>query len=375
MEKTNNFQSDLDRESLLRVRDKYEDVKTLIGELSYKLTKVSSHIEAEFLSAYRVHMLSVQEELRDLRDQVVKAEEALNEDNEVSALESEVKWFTDETLRLRNQSAAMKADIKHILERIAALKEQRAYLGDQLKTTLKRTRIAQADMELSVVGKEDTLRMLEEKEHNSNINTNYDMSAETKNGDEYSDIGGDGASAARGQGEEVEEVDELGPEPSFTKPGVTPGVTGKSMKKSYSTSKLPPLSKMSKTFRGPEDVLLKQSKSAAELGPRQSHIEELEALNDARLPLELDLEDAIKSTFEEIIDRKVKSVQSSVSRKFEGKNKPSNHWDLTGAAGGITGLGLQHFSDNDRLSAMTLFVSKPQVFAKVVAILSTELGL
>ena len=68
MEKTNNFESQLDRESLLKVRHKYEDVKTLIGELSFKLTKVSSHIEAEFLSAYRVHMLSVQEELRDLRD-------------------------------------------------------------------------------------------------------------------------------------------------------------------------------------------------------------------------------------------------------------------------------------------------------------------
>ena len=50
------------------------------------------------------------------------------------------------------------------------------------------------------------------------------------------------------------------------------------------------------------------------------HIEELEALNDARLPVELDLEDAIKAT---VIDHQVKSVQG-VSRKFEGKNKPSN---------------------------------------------------
>ena len=61
-------------------------------------------------------------------------------------------------------------------------------------------------------------------------------------------------------------MDELGPEPSFSKPG-------KSMKKAYSTSKLPPLSKKSKTLRGPEDALLKQSKSAAELGPRHDPIE------------------------------------------------------------------------------------------------------
>lgn len=368
MEKTNNFQSDLDRESLLQVRDKYEDVKQLIGELSFKLTKVSSHIEAEFLSAYRVHMLSVQEELRDLRDQVVKAEEALNEDSEVSALESEVKWFTDETLRLRNQAAAMKADIKHILERIAALREQREYLGDQLKTTLKRTRIAQADMELSVMGNEDALRILEESD---NINNNLQA---TRQRDDYSDMGGDEAgleqpSEVRGDGYGLEEIDELGPEPAFVKQGVT----GKTMKKSYSTSKLPPLSKKGKQTRGPEDVLLRQSKSAVDLGPRHSAVDELTALVETRLFAELELEDSIKATFEEIIDRKVKSVQANVSRKFDGKDKPSNHWDIGGAAGGITGLGLQHFSDNDRLAAMSQFVSKPQIFAKVVAILSSEL--
>ena len=71
-ESGSNYQSDLDRESLLRARDQYEDVKGLIGELSTKLSKVSSHIEKEFLAAYRVHMLSVQEELRDLREAVVQ---------------------------------------------------------------------------------------------------------------------------------------------------------------------------------------------------------------------------------------------------------------------------------------------------------------
>ena len=71
--KGSNYQSDLDRDSLLRTREQYEDVKGLIGELGTKLSKVSSHIEKEFLAAYRVHMLSVQEELRDLREAVVQA--------------------------------------------------------------------------------------------------------------------------------------------------------------------------------------------------------------------------------------------------------------------------------------------------------------
>ena len=70
-------------------------------------------------------------------------------------------------------------------------------MGDQLKTTLKRTRIAQADMELSVVGNEDALRMLEEAEYNNSTynakdNNNNQTNGEVKNGDEYSDMGGRG---------------------------------------------------------------------------------------------------------------------------------------------------------------------------------------
>ena len=145
MEKSD-FQSKYDRESLLCVRDEYDSMKSLIGQLSSKLTSVSSHIEKEFLSAYRVHMLSVQEELRSLKNQVVDAEVALNDDEEVSKLEHEVTWFSDEATRLRNQSNSMKKDMQHVVGRIEALREQRQYLGEQLKTTMKRSKILEAEM-------------------------------------------------------------------------------------------------------------------------------------------------------------------------------------------------------------------------------------
>ena len=145
MEKSD-FQSKYDRESLLGVRDEYDSMKSLIGQLSSKLTSVSSHIEKEFLSAYRVHMLSVQEELRSLKNQVVDAEVALNDDEEVSKLEHEVTWFSDEATRLRNQSNSMKKDMQHVVGRIEALREQRQYLDEQLKTTMKRSKILEAEM-------------------------------------------------------------------------------------------------------------------------------------------------------------------------------------------------------------------------------------
>lgn len=52
------------------VRDRYNDLNHLIGDLSIKLSEVSSSIDQEFLSAYRVHMVDVQEDLKTLKQQV-----------------------------------------------------------------------------------------------------------------------------------------------------------------------------------------------------------------------------------------------------------------------------------------------------------------
>ena len=363
-ESGSNYQSDLDRESLLRARDQYEDVKGLIGELSTKLSKVSSHIEKEFLAAYRVHMLSVQEELRDLREAVVQAEKNLKEDHEVSTLESEVSWFTEETTRLRNQANAMKADIRHILNRISALKEQRQYLGEQLKTTLKRTRIMQADLEISVMNNENDWRTLGQ---GSNEFRNSDEGIGATLMQQSTEKKDSSAQGAPGEKEEG-----VGEQAAPLAPRNRGG--GKGVKKSLSTSKLPPLTK--KKTRAPpavggvQDPILRKSKSAAELGPRGGPTEELAQVLEARLPVELDLEEAIKSVFEEIVDRKVQSqAAGSSNTKGEGRN-----WRIdVPAAGGVTGLGLQHFSDNDRLSAIATFVAKPDIFARLTAILGADL--
>lgn len=71
------FASAMDRPSLLRVREKHSDVSELIGSLNEKLTALRADQEKEFLSAYRVHMLNVQLELKELSSKVAKAEEFL----------------------------------------------------------------------------------------------------------------------------------------------------------------------------------------------------------------------------------------------------------------------------------------------------------
>jgi hypothetical protein len=56
--------------SLKMVRRRYSDLNNLIGELSSKLSDVSSSIDSEFLLAYKYHMLDVQRDLQSLKQQV-----------------------------------------------------------------------------------------------------------------------------------------------------------------------------------------------------------------------------------------------------------------------------------------------------------------
>jgi hypothetical protein len=351
MEKSD-FQSKYDRESLLKVRSEYGVCKNLIGSLSSKLSKVSSHIEKEFLASYRVHMLSVQEELRDLKNQVVDAEVALNDDEEVSRLEHEVTWFSDETTRLRNQSNSMRKDMQHVITRIDALREQRQYLNEQLKTTLKRSRILEAEMNI-----------FSESQKASEAEASFELSM--------------GGFDSLEQTDEV--VGEITPGPSknqqegedtYSRVSAAPNV-----RRSQSTSALPIIkttTKLRQQVAAPDDILLKKKTSVRDL--RSTHVsavEELRQLEESRLSIELDLEAAIKSVFADIIDRKVRTVE----RTSVTKGPRESTWRINAAAGGLTGLGLQHFSDTDRLAAIATFLGTPKHFKKITETLSEELEL
>jgi hypothetical protein len=49
-----------DPQSLLNARTRHDTVLSVLGQLEQKLSGVRGNIEKEFLSAYRVHMLTVQ---------------------------------------------------------------------------------------------------------------------------------------------------------------------------------------------------------------------------------------------------------------------------------------------------------------------------
>lgn len=83
-------------ESLKTVRRTKKQLHDLLNNLATKLTEVSSNVDKEFLSSYRVHMLSIQNEIKKLKQDVAQGEKDLNSDVEVAKLETEVKWFSGE---------------------------------------------------------------------------------------------------------------------------------------------------------------------------------------------------------------------------------------------------------------------------------------
>ena len=81
------------RPSYLQAHKNYDELHRLLGNLTSKLSDVSKDVDKEFLSSYRVHMLSIQSEIKSLREDVDKGVQALKSDNNVAKLELEVNWF------------------------------------------------------------------------------------------------------------------------------------------------------------------------------------------------------------------------------------------------------------------------------------------
>ena len=79
-----------------QVRIQYSDLEDAVSELPNRLNLVAKNFENQFLLAYRVQIRNIQEELKVLNDKLRIAHEELNDNIEVSRLESVVQWFKHE---------------------------------------------------------------------------------------------------------------------------------------------------------------------------------------------------------------------------------------------------------------------------------------
>eukprot|EP01031_Cornospumella_fuschlensis_P037933 gene37933-46085_t len=362
-----------DPESLLRARQNYHDLQDLLNSLGAKLTNVSTHVDAEFLSSYRVHMLQIQSEMRHLKQEVTKSEQRLNDDVQVARLETEAKWFMEECTRLRNHYDAMKSDCEQMKYRLKGMQEQKEYLGAQLKALVKRNRVLQDSIN-EIKGVTNALDAKFLKQRRQKLPRSVL-------------VPGDNHSHGEAQGAAFKDLsdEDLAGNVSRDHPSQ---LQQRQLKNAHSQ---PLLSRGRKSF----------NRHATSAPFFEDYKEQLKDERDDRSLIEEELEESIRSIFQEVQMRRLLSLHksstrlptvTSTSRPGSPQRAPSSphatrttgvsnedphhttQYDdhhvvlptLIKQAGGISLLGTEQFSDHDKFATVVNFLSKPAVLEEVI---------
>ncbi len=311
----------------------HQDLQELIRTLGSKLSDVTNHYEHEFLAAYRIHQISIHEELKELRDRVAKAEETLIEDSAVARMEEECSWFRGESNRLQSHVSAMMKDMNSMNLRLGELREQRAYLSDQLKAIMKRSRVYGAEIDYMKNSVSTTLKDKSITSSQSQImlpsTSNSISSNSLKNSKKSSKRGGIKNSAS---------------EPHLKHP-------------EYAVNHFKHL--------------------------REKFDGQLKTLEDGKTGWDSILEDALASQFHKVVERKTHGVLRTLRKKSDiaeyggekatpGVVPPAFAHEIP-KINGLTGLGVEHFTDIDKFQTLVSVLSHPAIFREVVQELSGNL--
>lgn len=305
----------------------HQDLQELIRTLGSKLSDVKNHYEHEFLAAYRIHQISIHEELKELRDRVAKAEETLIEDSAVARMEEECSWFRGESNRLQSHVSAMMKDMNSMNLRLHELREQRAYLSDQLKAIMKRSRVYGAEIDYM----------------KKSVSTTLDKSM---TGSQSSHM--------------------MLPSPSNS---ISSSTLLKNKKKSLKKSGIKN-SASEPHLHDPEHAVI-----------RFRHLKDkfdgqLKALEDGKTGWDSVLEDAMATQFDKVVERKTHGVLRTLRKKSDiaeyagekatpGVVPPAFAHEIP-KINGLTGLGVEHFTDIDKFQTLVSVLSHPAIFREVV---------
>lgn len=322
-----------ERPAVQEARRRYNLVNGLLGQLSTKLTGVSSNIESEFLAAYRVHMMAIQVEIKELKQRIVLAEEALKEDGQVAKLESEVTWFSNESIRLRTHASNMQKDMQNIIFRIETLREQKAYLSEQLKSIMKRSRVLEAELELAS-REQEFFNKLTLNEVPPNINT---------------------TTLRQTQSEAV--INTLKKGQKLTAIKSTPNLEFDESKKKTKLRKLASLAQL--PYR--DDILFARVNYDVQIGSK-SKSQQLEEIVESEF--EIELEKVLNITCQEVVTRR----RNAIKQSSKGVNEETSSATIIG----VSGLGVEYFAETDRMQAMIRYLSNPTIFEDVIRELSVS---
>ena len=119
------------------VNEQYSKLECAIDELGEKVSGLLLKQEEEFLGAYRTHVRNVQNDFRELRQEMKEKEDAIENNVKVKELEKERDWFRKEAMHLDKVLHKTKTSEEELRMKVTELEEDRSWLTQQLKIVMK----------------------------------------------------------------------------------------------------------------------------------------------------------------------------------------------------------------------------------------------
>ena len=98
--------------------------------------------EADFISAYRGHMLRVQQELLLIKKTISEQQFKMKLDNRINTLQKSLNWFKEEAMNLSKIVENKNNQIKQIQGEYSLIKNEISILTEALKKSKKQVKIA-----------------------------------------------------------------------------------------------------------------------------------------------------------------------------------------------------------------------------------------
>ena len=114
------------------ISDLHSSINDKIEELDSKLDIVLEKNEKDFLTAYRFHMLKVQNELVQLKRRANESELKTLQDSKLAQLEKELHKYQDECMEIRKTCDVQEVEIKKISFTKNILIEHQEFLDYEL---------------------------------------------------------------------------------------------------------------------------------------------------------------------------------------------------------------------------------------------------
>ena len=99
------------------VRRLHVDLNEAVSNLPKTCGKLVATQEAEFLVAYRSHMMRLQEEMQTLKDKISDSEKRMAENSVIARMEHQKAWFQSESFHLSGVVSSRRRQENILLKR------------------------------------------------------------------------------------------------------------------------------------------------------------------------------------------------------------------------------------------------------------------